>query len=102
MLTESQAWEKIAIAFYKMPSKRNNLEIRMTNDGICLAKIILHFRGDIGDKMELQIQSIIQRDVKGYTHGISTWFVRTHNRNDDILRADWCMLQKSIVDSGGI
>jgi len=98
-LTEAQKWENIAKAFYKPPKQRNENEHYLTRGGICNAieQIYPHsIFSPTPKKMLLMIAHVIL-DVYLFTNGYSTYFC-ARNRRNDILRADYCWLQKCICE----
>jgi len=103
--TKAQAWRKIALAFYKEPSRRNSLERVMTSNGngICNAIRCLWHEGLTDIETDLYLENIIDSDLESLILSEDTYqndyFCPPRSRESDLLRADYCWLQKCIEES---
>ena len=102
MLSESQAWEKIARAFYKPPSKRSQSERWMTNDGICYAVSELFdlISDEIYDIMKTKLWTDVELYAKGNKFCRDEEYFCELETSNDPLRADFCQLQSYMTETG--
>ena len=101
MLTEYQAWIRIAKAFYTPRGDRNKNQRRITtfND----SEFPVHYTGicwGIGKIAQEGFYALMIKKVMTDLELYDTigWFCAT-NRPNDILRADYCVLQACIIES---
>jgi len=105
-LTKAQAWEKIALAFYKKKKKRTileELEEDMASTGICHAIFCLWSEGLTNIETHSHLGSIINSDLENLILSGDAYedeyFCPCGSRKSDLLRADYCWLQKCIEES---
>jgi len=99
MLTEKQAWLEVAEAFYTPEDDRARRQRRIASCGICNAIDVLCFLSKIGndtaDRMDIKIKADLPPG--------SSWFCYPYRwvdellRANELLRADYCMLQYYMI-----
>ena len=107
-LTKAQVWEKIAIAYYKAPSKKNIKERGLVcGNGICDALGNFYYDDSykIAKKILDRMVVVVMRDVKRFVgkenYDGLTYFCDPQIRKNDFLRGDYCMLQKYMEEYHG-
>ena len=95
MLSESQAWEKMARAFYKPPSERGVIEEELASSGMCYAIARLWW----DERISVATTNKMRTDLEETKNCDYHWCV-VCNRESDFLRADFCMLQSYMTEKG--
>ena len=94
-MTEAQAWYEIAMAYYKPREARNNEERLMANSGICNALCHLRYKCYISFNAYVDAVKEIMKIVKLMHRKI--YLCSLYPLKNDLLRADFCMLQHFIL-----
>ncbi len=100
--SESQAWEKMARAFYNQHQGDPSYYGDNDNPYICPAISDLHGNGFITEELKDKMRNIIMEDVKLFNNTGSLFHLSIKESENVwyLLRGDYCMLQSYMTEKG--